>query len=211
MNEILNYDESNTKQTKRKDIIRTSMKIFIREGIHTVTMADLAKESNISLRSLYYYYSTKQDLAVDIQIICMDQYTYFRDLEVNELKTAYELLEEYFSIILTFINENQSVVKYITAFDYYFHNEYPNEKYSQFLTKIYNSSYMLGLMKKSTDNSVELFGEDYELVLTSVIQAFLAYSQKIIYREKAMMSENKNLRGNLELYSKIMLSSLKKR
>lgn len=211
MNSILKYDESNTKQNKRSEIIDLSMKLFILEGIHPVTMADLAKECNISLRSLYYYYSNKQDLAVDIQIICMHKFTEVQNIDLAKSKTAYMLLEDLFSSMLSFIAENANILKYITAFDYHFHNEYPSDKYNKSLLTIKAGDFFNSFLERADDGSIELHGSEMDVFITTLLQSFFAYSQKIIYREKAMLSEEINARGDLKLFTKMLLNSVKKR
>ncbi|MDR4968056.1 MAG: TetR/AcrR family transcriptional regulator, partial [Acholeplasmataceae bacterium] len=72
MNELLNYNENNYKKKNRRIIIDKARDLFISEGIHSPTMKDIASAAGISLRSVYNYYQTKDDLAIDIQIVTME-------------------------------------------------------------------------------------------------------------------------------------------
>jgi AcrR family transcriptional regulator len=189
------------------------MTIFIREGIHSVTMKEIADEINISIRSLYYYYSNKEDLAVDIQIIAMTRFAIFQDeLELDSEKNAFENLAITLTHMLSAIIKQPRYLKYITAFDYYFYNEYPTPKYNQFLNVFKQYSIVLRLLDRANkDGSLETYGGSLFDIFTTIFQSFLAYAQKIIYREKAMASEDISGVGNLELFIQILLEGIKKR
>ncbi len=212
MNEILNYNESNVKKRKRKEILDKSINIFIREGIHPVKMSDIANECGISLRSLYYYYPSKEYLAVDIQILCMSTFSdIFYDLDFFS-DINYDTFSGYLDKIYDVINNNQKNIKFITAFDYYFYNSYPNEKYTTFLkTKLTNNFLFKTDISSTANDSIDFLGEDPHLLFTTIIQSLLAYAQKIIYREKAMLSEDVESRGELRIYLKMIKQAIKKR
>ncbi len=212
MYEILGYDESNVKKRKRKEILDKSINIFIREGIHPVKMNDIAKECGISLRSLYYYYPNKEILAVDIQILCMTSFTeIFNDIGVfNDVN--YEKFTNYLDKVYDVIYNNEKQIKFITAFDYYFYNSYPNEKYVNFLKSNLTNDFLFDPQKTDVnDNTIDFLGEEPHLFFSTIIQSMLAYAQKIIYREKAMISEDIESRGELRIYLKLIKNAIKKR
>ena len=55
----------------RQRIIDTATKLFIRQGAHNTSLADIAKDLKISKGTLYYYYSSKSDLIFDVTDIYM--------------------------------------------------------------------------------------------------------------------------------------------
>ncbi len=63
----LDYADVDNKQR----IIEAATKLFIKQGAHETSLADIAKELNISKGTLYYYYSTKSDLIFDVTDIYM--------------------------------------------------------------------------------------------------------------------------------------------
>lgn len=63
----LDYANIDNKQR----IIEAATKLFIKQGAHETSLADIAKELNISKGTLYYYYSTKSDLIFDVTDIYM--------------------------------------------------------------------------------------------------------------------------------------------
>ncbi len=211
MNDILNYDESNVKSKKRKAILDKSINIFIREGIHPVKMSDIANECGISLRSLYYYYPSKEYLAVDIQIICMSTFTKIINGFDFLSNVDYDKFSNYLDSIYHVIDDNQKNIKFITVFDYYFYNAYPNEKYINFLkTKLTNNFIFNDSDTAIYTNTIDFLDEDPHVFFTTIIQSMLAYAQKIIYREKAMLSEDVESRGELRIYLKLIKKAIKK-
>ncbi len=49
-----------------KRILEAAEAIFIEKGVKDASLADIAREANISKGTLYYYYSSKSDLVFDI-------------------------------------------------------------------------------------------------------------------------------------------------
>lgn len=62
-------DYSNVDNKQR--IIDAATRLFIRQGAHNTSLADIAKELDISKGTLYYYYSAKSDLIFDVTDIYM--------------------------------------------------------------------------------------------------------------------------------------------
>jgi hypothetical protein len=197
---------------KRANIINISMGIFIREGIHPTTMSKIAEDCDISLRSLYYYYSTKEDLAIDIQINCMYQIVKSYNLvEIKETQTGYEQVCHFLDNIVCLINDYKREMKYITAFDYHFHNSYPNEKYQNFLKEFVMVNTMYTSIRKGhKDGSINIIGGDPIEFGNTIYQSLFSYAQKLIYREKAMLSENLANRGKLEIFIETIKTAIKK-
>ena len=207
---ILNYNESNIKKKRRKNILDKSMDLFIRDGIHSLTMQDIAKECGISIRSLYYYYSTKEDLAVDIQI-CVFTNEWFNVKELDINTSGYELLKKLVFNVVDHIENNKKIIKYITAFDYYFHNEYPSEKYLKHLEDIQSNTIIEKIVTLTgKDNTINTHGESIETTVATIFQSILAYSQRAIYREKALLSEGIVSLGSLRLHAELLVYALKK-
>ncbi len=212
MYSILKYTESNTKIKKRANIIDISMGIFIRDGIHPTTMSQIADECEVSLRSLYYYYSTKEELAIDIQIICMYQIiNSYNFVELKENETGYEQVCHFLDNIHKILQAHKKKLKFITAFDYHFHNSYPNEKYQNFLREFVMSDTIYStILKGIEDGSINIIGGDPINFGNTIYQSLLSYAQKILYREKAMLSENIDNKGSLEIYLEIIKTAMKK-
>ena len=64
-------DYSNVDNKQR--IVDAATKLFIKQGAHNTSLADIARELGISKGTLYYYYSSKSDLIFDVTDIYMKQ------------------------------------------------------------------------------------------------------------------------------------------
>jgi len=142
----------------------------------------------------------------------MSTFNLIIDNSLSDKQTAYEQFCSTLDLIYNLIEINQKQIKYITAFDYYFYNEYPNNRYSSFLNSllVHNSANEL-IKKSSSDGSMNFLGENPKLYIMTVFQSTLAYAQKIIYREKAMISEEVKSRGELRIHIKIIKEATKRR
>ncbi len=209
---LLGYQESKTKKIKRSEIIEKAKNLFIKEGIHPVRMSDISNEVDITVRTLYYYYKNKDDLAIDIQIIEMNNLLGKTTFQYQKDKTGYENLELMLNNLLTQFLSNQKSIKYITAFDYYFYNGYPHDKYSDFLNENMAFYDFKNLIEKGIlDGTIIDTKEDSKILMDTIFQSFFAYTQKIIYREKSFIEAgHKNERGDLQIFLNMVLRSLKK-
>ena len=210
MNKILEYYESPVRASKREEIIKCAKLIFVDQGIQNLSMKDIAKQCDVSLRSLYYYYRSKEDLAVDVMIYVMNDFTNIYNTTYDQSKSAYNNL----AIILEHLNfefiNRKDDIKYITAFDFYFFKSYPNERYSIFLKSLQQNHSIQKVIEMSLiDRSINYHGFQPVELLATLLQALLAYAQKIIYREKVMALENLPGFGDYSIILKFYLDSLK--
>ncbi|MDI6453653.1 TetR/AcrR family transcriptional regulator [Peloplasma aerotolerans] len=211
MNELLNYNENNYKKKNRRIIIDKARDLFISEGIHSPTMKDIASAAGISLRSVYNYYQTKDDLAIDIQIVTMEIIKYsFSNYTYNQNITAFQNLENVIEKIFNDLLNNQKAVKYITAFDYYFYNSYPDNRYNIYLNSIKSSNIPMEIVEHALlDKSIYFPKNQAMLTLITIFQSLLAYAQKIIYREKVMLTEDISGKGDLSIFKELILRGIK--
>lgn len=210
MVDLLQYVESPVKQRKRFEILTKTQDIVIREGLYPITMSDIAHEIGISKRSLYYYYKNKEELAIDVQIMVMTEYIYGMEFDVDHSLSGYEQLLQLTEYLSERVKRYTKEIKYITAFDYYFFNGYPDEKYSQFLKTINEDLALVSILEKGVeDGTLRLPSEDIHTFAMTVYQSVFAYAQKLTYREKSMLSEEPERRGDLKTFIEIFKESVK--
>ncbi|MGY0399516.1 MAG: TetR/AcrR family transcriptional regulator [Ostreibacterium sp.] len=58
----MSHHSGNAKQKKRKAIIRTAIKLFVKYGLHDVSIKVLAQKAGIATGSIYNYFDNKDDL-----------------------------------------------------------------------------------------------------------------------------------------------------
>ncbi len=211
---ILNYEESPTKKARRIEIINTARDLFIRNGIHSISMNRVAEECDISIRNLFYYYKNRDFLAVDIQIVefsnFMDQFE-----EVETDGSGYDNLEFYLRQVLSLSYKNTKAIKYITAFDFYFYNGYPSDKYLNVLSEIVQHNAMGDIILKGiNDGSIKDLGVSPEVLGVTLMQSLFSFIQKSIYRKKSLLEASEQkvnaIKGDPDVFLTLMLSALKK-
>lgn len=78
----------------RKIIIKTAMELISSQGVEKTSLARIADKAGISKGTLYYYYSTKNDLIFDIADVHMDKITgdVFSKIEEPGAGVSWEVL-----------------------------------------------------------------------------------------------------------------------
>ncbi len=56
------------KEMRRKDIIDTAEKLFFKKGYENITMADIAKGTELARSTLYLYFKNKKEIYLAISI-----------------------------------------------------------------------------------------------------------------------------------------------
>ena len=54
------------KEGRRDKLVSAASLVIHKQGYTRTTLADIAKESDVALGSVYYYFKTKEDIAIDI-------------------------------------------------------------------------------------------------------------------------------------------------
>ncbi len=113
----------NLKQTRIRHIIKCSFSLFAHHGMDEVSMNEIAKESEIGVASLYRYFKTKDDLAIECAIYAWNHETeIFRSVFKNtdfEGKSGYEQLRLLLQCFCRAINEEGEFFRFIYYFDAY--------------------------------------------------------------------------------------------
>lgn len=196
--EILAYKESRTNIRKRKQILKSAQGLFLRNGIDGTSMMMIAEASDVTRRTVYNYYDSKDDLAVDLQILNMEKMDWFGkfiyDLESITPEALMELSEE-------ILQKHRTSLRYIRCFDNYFTQGPPSKHYKDFLHKRY----------KETAKKESLSEQKEQCRLRAVFNGILiSYLQRILNRtekKREVISENSE---ELELLINRMFDGLKK-
>src|SRR5262245_37143835 len=72
-------------QNKRERLIDSAAELFHRNGMLATSLADIAKHADIPIGNVYYYFKTKEELALAVITMRRDQFA-----------AAYALLDENF-------------------------------------------------------------------------------------------------------------------
>ena len=205
---VLNYTESRTKQAHRETILKNSFDLFLKSGIHYVTMDDIAKSVQMTLRSIYNYYNSKEDIAIDLQILSVNTLqkakTTKLEFENGFLETAYWI--RFFG---RWFLEHKEVTTYLTMFDYAFVSEYPNYRLVEFL----NENNVGHIIYESINRGVQdgsIIQLDPSKLAYTIAQMAFSYVQKYIFHlTVATFDPITDQIGNYELFVELVINSIR--
>ena len=110
-----------TKITTREHILSCAQTAFLQKGLLSVVMDDIAQLAELSRRTLYRYFKTKEEIAFEV---CTDflvnwntlQRGVYDDLQGNGI----EKLQSFLIALVDAMSAQGDVMSYIGEFDYYF-------------------------------------------------------------------------------------------
>jgi len=120
INEI--YNESPTKAKSRLKIIDNGFNLFAENGIDSISLANIAEVSGITIRNLYRYYSSKESLITDIAYYYISIFNSANKITVNKELNGYEQLKDVLEkqIEHKLLSDNNHVIlSFIAYFDIY--------------------------------------------------------------------------------------------
>ena len=62
---------------KKKSILQASLKLIVSKGLHAVTMADIAKEANVGIGTIYKHFKDKEDIVQQLWIFQKEEESAF--------------------------------------------------------------------------------------------------------------------------------------
>ncbi|NPA51232.1 MAG: TetR/AcrR family transcriptional regulator [Epsilonproteobacteria bacterium] len=100
------------KKAKKILIMETALKLFSKNGFYIVTIADIAKELNMSAGNIYNYFSSKEALAKEL-ILYISQILGMQIREINMKNiSSKEKIKEIVSIYFKNAKENPEYIDY---------------------------------------------------------------------------------------------------
>jgi AcrR family transcriptional regulator len=128
-------------QEKRIKIIHKAMKLFNENGFHATPTSLIAKKANVSVGTLFNYFSTKEDLieSIYVYIKSHSKMTFLKLLEEKE--DLHDTLLSMWKAIITWGVQNPDEFNYLELFWHspfreHFQGEKSLEAYKQFQLKL---------------------------------------------------------------------------
>lgn len=213
------------KESRINGIIECTFGLFAEHGIEAISMNDIAKEAEIGVASLYRYFSTKEDLAIEAAVYAWNlEIRFFRGLfESTRYKamTGFEQMKALLEVFEEAIVSQRSFFSFIYYFDSFVKAEKVSaerlSKYEQAISRV-NSIMVSAIEKGKSDGSITFGGgrnsviasaSDNEIYFTMLHSLFclsqkLAISGELLAQDKAI-----NPRKQIQLLINIMLEALR--
>lgn len=184
------------RQKTKKMIIEKSKETFLQKGLFNTVMDDIAKSSNLSRRTLYRYFKTKEDLAYETTIDLLDEWNNYQVKVFKSLKgNGIERLYTFLNLLIDYMTDKRDVMKYLGEFDFYFKDESQNlasedslKRFNEIILKsedLLSSIITLGKNDKSIKEKT-----DINLTVSTISNVLWSFGQRIAIRGKAIKKES---------------------
>lgn len=202
------YGDSATKSRTRNVILKTSLELFNNKGIDAVSMAEVAHHADVTVRTLFRYYSSKEFLVIDTL------YTVLYDLvEKRALKRKYTSAKDELEVFLKEMLNPDYPVKFIMYFDIFISNipkdheafKRYTEVYRPILEKRENNHLETIFNRGLEDGSLKLKRDEFSLWENYITQSTFALNMRVAIKEYENSAINKSL---LDRHIEIILDYL---
>ncbi|MCF0105943.1 MAG: TetR/AcrR family transcriptional regulator [Holdemanella sp.] len=184
------YDESRIKKKKREMILETAFRLFVKEGIEAVSMMEIADACGLQRRTLYNYYNTKEQIALDLMGCWYKDIGTIRAIPNYEGMDSYQKLKVaadcYFEYAITHMDEFIFTFHY----DHYFADSESNLFDRNILNVFHEGMIREGVeegkvnprVRKNTEKSVYI-----------ILSSILSYTQRVFFKKNMQLEEKKDL------------------
>ncbi len=101
-------------QMRREEILKAAEKIFAKNGFYNSTVAEIAKESEFAIGTLYQFFTNKEELYYTMMIEKFDLLYQTLQSEVSKISGCREKLNCVVGVILSFIEQHSDFFKIFT-------------------------------------------------------------------------------------------------
>ena len=101
-------------QMRREEILKAAEQIFAKNGFHNSTVAEIAKESEFAIGTLYQFFTNKEELYYTMMIEKFDLLYQTLQNEVGKNSGCREKLNGVVGVILSFIEQHSDFFKIFT-------------------------------------------------------------------------------------------------
>ena len=90
------------KEAKKNQIIKTALKLFAKRGFYNTTIADIAKEMEMSVGNMYNYFHNKESLAKELLIYTSkrlgDELKKINEMKISSKEKIQKIVSLYFNM-----------------------------------------------------------------------------------------------------------------
>ena len=186
----------NKREDTKKLITEKAKETFINNGLLKTVMEDIAKNANISRRTIYRYFSSKEDLAFEVTIgLLKDWNTNQKNIYSNLKGNGIKRLESFLNQLIDYAEKRLDVMKYISEFDFYFQDGSPNAASSDTISRyneiifepeaLLEEIIILGKKDKSIKEDL-----DIKLTVATITNVLWSFGQRIAIRGEIIKKES---------------------
>lgn len=185
----------NEKNHRKEDVIFAALEVFKKQGIENTKMTDIAKKAEVGVASVYRYFKTKPDLAVEVACRFWNDeisklykyYTYEGFIYKNGITKVKEILE----VFLKLYKDHQDFIRFIDEFDRYVVKEnISKEKLNIYERRIIDlKALFLDACECGKEDGTIQINLDSEQFYFSINHALMSLCQKLVVRGNVLESD----------------------
>lgn len=184
------------KERRKDEVIAAAVEVFKEKGIENSKMTDIAEKAEVGVASVYRYFKTKPDLAVEVAIKFWDMeitslYNEFDKDNINKL-IGIQKLKTILNVFVNLYNNHKDFVRFLEEFDnYVIKEQIPNEKLENYEKSIINLKNIIfeALEEGKVDGSIRS-DIDNEVFYITVSHSLMTLAQKLILRGNILKSDS---------------------
>lgn len=200
------------KENKMEFIIEQASEIFCERGIYNTKMTDIAKKAEVGVASVYRYFKTKADIAIQVGIKFWEDegtvlYEKFQYKEFEE-KSGYEQVKDLLNSFVDLFEHHKDFLKYINYLDSFILKEnIDRDKLKEYEKSIVDIKELAvnAIKKGQQDNTIrsDINAEEYYITMTHTV---ISLSQKLIMSNGVLKSDiNISEKKQIEILIDMML------
>lgn len=111
--------ESAIKQKRREKIKEIAKRLFIEQGIHATSIQQIADAAGIGRRTIYHYYDTKEEIAIEIQqeFLGVLQMIEGLEAEVSRYSGGLKKVKVLLDLLISHYLKHLEQIEYLNEFD----------------------------------------------------------------------------------------------
>ena len=201
------------KVSTKTNIVEVSKELFLERGFAQTNMADIAEMAKISRKTLYRYFSSKEEIAMEIELGVFEFFILVQETFIKSLVgNGYAKLTQYLEKLDQMVDEQAQLIRFTGMFDYYLVGDYPNtEGQKTFLSLVQkvDQPFIEILSEGVRDGSIVIDSE-VEYLARTISNSVLALAQRVVTRQNHLNEEqNIDSRKILTIQRKLFLKALK--
>jgi len=196
-----------TKEKRMTLVIESAMETFEEKGIEPCKMTDIADHAGIGVASLYRYFKTKADIAIEVGILYWEFAREKALQAIDPQKNGLENIENMLLIYLESTKESEVFFKFVEQFDYFVtkleKKPMKMNDYEDAVVKVM-PIYEKYIIRGQKDHSIRL-DMDIETTLSMMNHTLMAlkqkhYSRGIIITTDSKEAQEKELRLLIDIF-----------
>lgn len=184
------------KEKRKEEVIFAALEVFKEKGIENSKMTDIAEKAEVGVASVYRYFKTKPDLAVEVAVKFwnIETSSLYNELDMDSINKliGIDKLATILGVFINLYNNHKDFLRFLEEFDnYVIKEQISSEKLETYEKSIINLKKIIfdALEEGKKDGSVHR-NVDNEIFYITISHALVTLSQKLILRGNILKSDS---------------------